>query len=362
MAVVNDAEVKQLPLHIDDLGADKPPSSSSDNASGKESRKSYFRNTLDKSPEERRFLFKLDATLLTFASLGYFIKHLDPFVSGMKEDLASTQPLAHPYPALELDPKLRGDLYVLRLFIGLAEGTFHPGMQYIIGSWYRKDELSKRSSISHASGALGTMFSGYLMAAVYNLNGRGGFKGWQWLFIINTAISLPIAIGSFFFLPDLPEITRACAEADAARGRANRASYTKEKFKEFFSSWHIYLFVALYVILNNGGGALSQPAFPLWPKSKSYSITQINTYPNIAAAIAVGRERAPIVFSALAYVVQAWLPLLIWQQPEAPRYFKGWVHNHDFSCRRGDWHHLFDPLLALSREGKEAGIGNGNGN
>lgn len=56
--------------------------------------KSYVWDTLDKSPEERRFLFKLDAVLLTFASLGYFIKYLDQininnaFVSGMKEDLS----------------------------------------------------------------------------------------------------------------------------------------------------------------------------------------------------------------------------------------------------------------------------------
>jgi hypothetical protein len=30
----------------------------------------YLWDTFDKSPEERRFLFKLDAILLTFASLG----------------------------------------------------------------------------------------------------------------------------------------------------------------------------------------------------------------------------------------------------------------------------------------------------
>lgn len=59
----------------------------------KKSWKSYLWDTLDKSPEERRFLFKLDAWLLTAASLGYFIKNLDQyninnaFVSGMKEDL-----------------------------------------------------------------------------------------------------------------------------------------------------------------------------------------------------------------------------------------------------------------------------------
>lgn len=66
---------------------------------------SYLWDTLGKSPEERKFLFKLDSALLTFASLGtsptplhvperltnlgYFIKYLDQaninnaFVSGM---------------------------------------------------------------------------------------------------------------------------------------------------------------------------------------------------------------------------------------------------------------------------------------
>lgn len=31
---------------------------------------SYLWDTFDKSPEERRYLFKLDAAILTFASLG----------------------------------------------------------------------------------------------------------------------------------------------------------------------------------------------------------------------------------------------------------------------------------------------------
>ena len=117
-------------------------------------------------------------------------------------------------------------LYAVRFLVGLAESTFYPGIQYIIGSWYRKDELAKRSCIFHTSSAIGSMFSGYLMAAVYHLGGVGGFKGWQWyggnptfmgiqvtdvtfnrLFIIDGVISLPIAISAFFMLPDLPEIS-----------------------------------------------------------------------------------------------------------------------------------------------------------
>lgn len=34
---------------------------------------SYVWDSLDKSPEERKFLFKLDAAVLTFASLGGFV-------------------------------------------------------------------------------------------------------------------------------------------------------------------------------------------------------------------------------------------------------------------------------------------------
>ncbi|OTA99904.1 hypothetical protein M426DRAFT_268431 [Hypoxylon sp. CI-4A] len=407
--------------------------------------RSYFWDTFDKSPEERKFLFKLDAVILTFASLGYFIKNLDQinlnnaFVSGMKEDLGlygnqlnymvtcwtvgyvigeipSNILLTKVRPSIWIPAcevvwsvltillsqcKNAQQIYVLRFFIGLAESALV----------YRKDELAKRSCIFHASGSIGSMFSGYLMSAVYNLNGRGGYKGWQWLFIVNTTISLPIAIAGFFLFPDVPEITRAwwltkeeivvAKKRMELEGRANRGSYTKAKFHKIFTSWHIYALTLLYIFFNNGSGYGSQPAFALWLKSEGYSITAINSYPTIASAIAViftyiyawtsdslfrgarwplmifsgtvniitntslavwdiptgwkwacyligsigfgisgltfawaheicsddNEERALVVgaMNEMAYVVQAWLPLIIWQQVEAPRYHKGFI-------------------------------------
>lgn len=53
-------------------------------------------DTFDRPPLERKLLFKVDAAILTFASLGYFLKNLDQtninsaFLSGMKEDLGMT--------------------------------------------------------------------------------------------------------------------------------------------------------------------------------------------------------------------------------------------------------------------------------
>lgn len=211
----------------------------------------------------------------------------------------------------------------------------------IIGSWYRRDELAKRSCIFHVSGAIGTMFSGYLMAAVYHLDGVQGFAGWQWLFIVNTVISLPIAIAGFFFLPDVPEITRAWwlkpEEIVLARkrmeleGRANRAPYTKAKVKRIFTSWHIYLLPLLYIFFNNGGGAASQPAFQLWLKDRGASITDINVYPTLTSVVQVistlayawssdtlfkGERWPPIVFSACMNLV-VYISLTVWNIPLA---------------------------------------------
>lgn len=137
--------------------------------------KSYIWDSLDKSPEERRFLFKLDSAVLTVASLGYLIKYLDQaninnaYVSGMKEDLElygdqlnymqtlwtvgyvigqipSNLVLTRVRPSLWI-PTLEvvwtvltfatarcetaEQLYGVRFCVGLAESGFYPGMQHV---------------------------------------------------------------------------------------------------------------------------------------------------------------------------------------------------------------------------------------
>ena len=100
---------KKTGVYVDDLGPDSPASTQEQSGHAKEvaaetiqeqpqqNWKSYLWDSFDKPPAERRFLFKLDSAVLTFATLGYFIKYLDQtninnaFVSGMKEDLGLYQ-------------------------------------------------------------------------------------------------------------------------------------------------------------------------------------------------------------------------------------------------------------------------------
>ncbi|KAF2707101.1 MFS general substrate transporter [Pleomassaria siparia CBS 279.74] len=407
----------------------------------------YLWDTLDKPKEERWFMFKVDAALLTFASLGKILLPINwipkdlqlyqnqlnymqmcwtvGYVIGQLPSniiLTKFRP-SRWIPTMEVlwtiltfalcRANSARQIYILRFFVGLAESTFYPGMQYIIGSWYRKEELAKRSCIFHTSGAIASMFSGYLMAAVYHLDGRGGFRGWQWLFIVDGVISLPIALAGYFVLPDVPEISKPFYLTEKERqyaiermkleGRKEREPYTRPKIIKIFSSWHIYLLTPLYVFFNNGGMG-GQPVFQQFlkaSKNPKYTVAQINTYPTATGGVQIittfayawasdsvlrGARWPPIILGGLvnimcstslaiwdiplrwkwacyilsgfgnglsglcmawaheicthdneeraiviafmnefAYVLQAWLPLIVWQQIEAPQYRKGFI-------------------------------------
>lgn len=71
------ADEKSVVVLQDDRDGDSPSVTEVLQEKPRRTWKSYLWDTFDKSPEERRFLFKLDAVLMTLASLGYFIKYLD---------------------------------------------------------------------------------------------------------------------------------------------------------------------------------------------------------------------------------------------------------------------------------------------
>ncbi|GJE89809.1 MFS general substrate transporter [Phanerochaete sordida] len=301
--------------------------------------RSYIWDTWDKSPEERRFLGKLDACLLTYAALSYFSKYLDQqnvtnaYVSGMKDDLGLhgnelnyiTTAWTCGYvigqipsnllltrirpsiwiPAMELiwsaltmvlaSANSFSTLVAVRFFVGLAESTFYPAIQYVIGSWYKGDELAKRACIFHTASAIGPMFSGFLQTGAYNgLNGVHGLAGWRWLFIIDGIITIPIALLGFLIMPDLPSNTKPSTlytqeQIDMAQkrmldaGRKPPAQFTRKKVLGFFKTWHVWLLTPLYVLFNNASGPSTSMIFWLQsfntPGHQVYTIGQINTYP-----------------------------------------------------------------------------------
>lgn len=58
-------------------------------------------------------------------------------------------------------------IMVIRFFQAAIEASTFVGCHYILGSWYKADELGKRTAIFTSSGLAGTLFSGFLQGGIY---------------------------------------------------------------------------------------------------------------------------------------------------------------------------------------------------
>ncbi|KAH9859603.1 hypothetical protein IAQ61_011384 [Plenodomus lingam] len=337
--------------------------------------------------EERKLLRKMDAFLLTFCSLMFFLKWLDSsninnaYVSGMKEELhlngnqyslfstfynvgylvfqvpslllLSRPKLAKYYlPTMEVlwsivtftQSQMRNerDIYGTRFLLGVLETPVASGTTYVLGSWYRPEEVFKRTGVWFVSNNIAVMFGGYLQAAAYkNLNGVSGMAGWRWLFIIDGIISLPIALAGFFIFPGLPSSTKPWwltpKEHQLARTRMVSAGIAPSKelswtvAKRTFKRWEFYMGVLCYTFFLSSSYPHGQMA--IWLKDLAakhpgaYTIPQINEIPTGAQGVSVV---AALLATSLCMVYPLWsifsivqtiyiianISLLVWNLPK----------------------------------------------
>lgn len=76
-------------------------------------------------------------------------------------------------------------LYVIRFFVGAAGSLFFPAVQWYLGCWYKRSELSRRGALFFIASQIGGMSSGYIQSGAHaTLDGKHGIEGWRWLYII----------------------------------------------------------------------------------------------------------------------------------------------------------------------------------
>ncbi|KAM0326710.1 hypothetical protein ACHAQA_006583 [Verticillium albo-atrum] len=99
-------------------------------------------------------------------------------------------------------------LLLTRFFLGITEAPYYPGALYILATFYTRKELATRISILYTGNILATAFAGLIALGIFEMHGMAGISGWQWLFIIQGAVTLLVALVAFFILPDEPLTTR----------------------------------------------------------------------------------------------------------------------------------------------------------
>ncbi|KAH0828657.1 major facilitator superfamily domain-containing protein [Lanmaoa asiatica] len=96
-----------------------------------------------------------------------------------------------------------------RFFIGFVEAAYFPGALYVISRWYKRDEVGLRTSIFYCGSLISNGWGALIASGILaRMQGVLGHAAWRWLFYIEGAITVFVAVCSIFILPDFPQNTR----------------------------------------------------------------------------------------------------------------------------------------------------------
>ncbi|SEI33974.1 YALIA101S04e07162g1_1 [Yarrowia lipolytica] len=343
----------------------------------------------DDSPAERRLIIKLDVILTFYCFVIYWIKYLDQsninnaYVSGLKEDLGfkgndlvttqamySAGAIIFQLPFLYIIPKFPnnyilpvmdfgwgimtlllyktsnpGGVKALRFFVGAFEAAWYPLMHYMLGSWLKPREINRRAGFVYCAQFLGTTTSGLLAAAATtHLDGYLGHKGWQWLFILDGIVSMPVGLLGIWILPGTPHRCTSLFLTDEeiviARERLKRGPrdthqlqlLDKQLWKRILTSWKLWIPMATGIAFWCSCNIPSNGAYLLWLHSLGrYNSAQVNNMSTIAPALGIawvaivvtiadyGNRWMAIVFAELWVIIGAVI-LAVWYVPESAKW------------------------------------------
>ena len=94
--------------------------------------------------------------------------------------------------------------YILRFLLGVTEAGFSPGVILYMTYWFPTKHRSQAYGLYYLGVPLALMFGGPISGALLELPEMFGYKGWQWMFLIEGGITVLVGIFAFFWLVSKP--------------------------------------------------------------------------------------------------------------------------------------------------------------
>jgi MFS transporter, ACS family, tartrate transporter len=105
---------------------------------------------------------------------------------------------------------VRGEtgFYVVRVLLGAAEAGFFPGIIFYLTLWFPATYRARIVGYFMAAIPLSSVIGAPVSSMLLGLDGIAGFKGWQWLFIMEAIPAIILAGVVWFYLTDRPSDAR----------------------------------------------------------------------------------------------------------------------------------------------------------
>ena len=193
--------------------------------------------------------------------------------------------------------------YTARVVLGIAEAGFFPGMVLYLTYWIPAAERAKTNALFMTAAPVSVIVGAPLSEAILALDGFGGLRGWQWLFVLE---GLPAVLLGFFALkvltdkpeqadwlpaPDREWLARTMVEERRLRGATGHTSLGSS-----LRSGRVWMLSIVYLM----NASVTYGIFIWLPRmlqdasgSTGFGISLLTTIPFVAALIAmvlVGRH------------------------------------------------------------------------
>ncbi|KAG1772285.1 major facilitator superfamily domain-containing protein [Suillus occidentalis] len=141
--------------------------------------------------------------------------------------------------------KNQAGLFGIRFLLGATEAGLFPGVIYVFSVYYLRRERSWRVAIFFGGAALAGAFGGIFAYCIGLMNGVGGRRGWQWIFILEGILTVVISLIAYFIVPTWSHEAKFLSETEKTRLldrlRADSDAGTDQVFK--WSSVWAYAFL-----------------------------------------------------------------------------------------------------------------------
>jgi len=136
--------------------------------------------------------------------------------------------------------------YFLRFLLGVAEAGFFPGIILYLTYWFPGARRAKMVALFMTaiaiSNVIGSPISGAIMQYADGLN---GWRGWQWLFLLEGVPSILVGLMVFAFLPNGPKtakwltsqerefVLQRIREEDVSKTELGKRAHFLDAFKDY---------------------------------------------------------------------------------------------------------------------------------
>ncbi|RMZ56540.1 hypothetical protein APUTEX25_001387 [Auxenochlorella protothecoides] len=120
--------------------------------------------------------------------------------------------------------RTRAHFLVLRFLLGLAEAGTFPAIYFQLARFYDADGLGLAYTWVATATAVAGLTGAPLAAGLLALDGRGGLRGWQWLFLLEAVPACLLSVAVALALPSPPTLA-GCRQGSGPRSERGCAGH-----------------------------------------------------------------------------------------------------------------------------------------